>query len=591
MLFVTTLIVRYFVTKHQQLNDLIDMAAGRKKADLLITNCNIIDVFNQQIVKGPLAIGHGRIVAYGDDYQAEQVLDAKGGYVMPGLIDGHVHIESSSLNPTQFARCVLPFGTTTIIADPHEIANVCGLDGIRYMLKASQKTPLDVRMMLPSCVPATPFEQAGCVLEAEDLAQLINEPGVHGLGEVMDYPSVITHDAKMMAKLWLAKDHNCVIDGHSPGVKGKDLAAYVMGGIMTDHECSTPDEMLERIRLGQYILLREGSTCKDLLNLIPAITPANARRCVLCTDDREPADILSTGHLNKSLRLAVEQGLDPILAITIATLNAAECFKLKDKGAIAPHYIADLCIVEDLVSFKVKHVFVAGQEIARDEKLLVEWDDYISDSVLNTVNIPKLTEANFVLPLKTEKVNVIGVNAGSVVTEHLIMDVKKDRNGHFSTQENPGLNKLAVIERHHATGNIGLGILANYGLKNGAIAVTVAHDSHNIVVVGDNDADMLAAVQDIKQMGGGFSLCQNGKVLAHLALPIGGLMSDKPAQEVAEDLHKMIAIATHSFGINPEVHPLMTLVFMTLPVIPELKLTSNGLFDVKTYQPIALCIE
>ncbi|RKS87278.1 adenine deaminase [Orbus hercynius] len=579
------------MTQYQQLNDLIDMAAGKKKAHLLITNCKVIDVYNQQIVDGPLAIAHGKIVGYGHDYQAEKTLDAKGGYVMPGLIDGHVHIESSSLSPTQFARCILPFGTTTIIADPHEIANVCGLDGIRYMLESARKTPLDVRIMLPSCVPATPFEQSGCVLEAEDLAELINEPGIHGLGEVMDYPSVINHSDNMMKKLWLAKDHDRVIDGHSPGVKGKDLVAYVMGGIMTDHECSTTNDMLERIRLGQYILLREGSTCKDLLNLIPAITPANARRCVLCTDDREPSDILTTGHINKSLRLAVEHGLDPVLAVTIATLNAAECFRLKNKGAIAPNYDADLLIVEDLVSFNAKHVFVGGEEIARDGQLLVEWEDYVSDVVLNTVNIPDLTIADFTLPLTSEKVNAIGVKPGSVVTRHLQLDVKKDEHGYFDPQHNPGLNKLAVIERHHATGNIGLGVLANYHLKNGAIAVTVAHDSHNIVVVGDNDADMLAAVKDIEKMGGGFSLCQNGKILAHLALPIGGLMSDKPAQEVADELHHMIKVATESFGINPNAHPLMTLVFMTLPVIPELKLTSTGLFDVKAFMPLDLCIE
>lgn len=260
------------MTEKEILNDLIDMAAGRKPADLLITNCKVIDVYNQLIVDGPLAIGHGKIVGYGHDYQAQKTINANGGYVMPGLIDGHVHIESSSLIPTQFARCILPFGTTTIIADPHEIGNVSGIDGIRFMLDASRKTPLDVRIMLPSCVPATPYEQAGCVLEAEDLVTLINEPGIHGLGEVMDYPSVIYHDEKMMNKLWMAKDHDRVIDGHSPGVTGKDLVAYVMGGIMTDHECSTTDEMLERIRLGQYVLLREGSTCKDLLNLIPAIT-------------------------------------------------------------------------------------------------------------------------------------------------------------------------------------------------------------------------------------------------------------------------------------------------------------------------------
>lgn len=579
------------MTKRAELNDLIDMAAGRKEADLLITNCKVIDVYNQQIVDGPLAIGHGKIVGYGFDYQAKQILDAQGGYVMPGLIDGHVHIESSSLTPTQFARCILPFGTTTIVADPHEIANVCGLEGIRYMLKASQVTPLNVQIMLPSCVPATPFEQAGATLHASDLVTLINEKGIKGLGEVMDYPSVTHHSDEMMDKIWMAKEHDRVIDGHSPGVKGKDLVAYAMAGIMTDHECSTTQEMLDRIRLGQYILLREGSTCKDLLNLIPAITPANARRCVLCTDDREASDILATGHINKSLRLAVEHGLDPLLAISIATLNAAECFRLKGKGAIAPNYDADLLIVEDLSSFTAKHVFVAGKEIARHGQLLVDWPDYVSDTVINTVRLPKLSVESFTLPLSTEKVNAIGVNPGSVLTSHLQLDVKKDAQGNFTTQCNPSLNKLAVIERHHATGHIGLGILANYGLKNGAIAITVAHDSHNLVVVGDNDEDMLAAVRDVEKMGGGFSLCQHGKILANLPLPIAGLMSDKPASEVAEKLHHMIRVAKEAFGINPEAHPLMTLVFMTLPVIPELKLTSTGLFDVKTYQPIPLCIE
>ncbi|WP_208293468.1 adenine deaminase [Zophobihabitans entericus] len=579
------------MTNHTQLNDLIDMAAGRKVADLLITNCKVIDVYNQTIVDGPLAIGHGKIVGYGEGYQAKETIDAKGGFVMPGLIDGHVHIESSSLTPPQFARCILPYGTTTIIADPHEIANVCGLDGIRYMLDASRKLPLNVRIMLPSCVPATPFEQAGAVLEAEDLEQLIKDPGVLGLGEVMDYPSVIHHSDSMMNKLLMAKKHDRVIDGHSPGVTGKDLTAYVMGGIMTDHECSTQAAMLERIRLGQYVLLREGSTCKDLLNLIPAITPANSRRCVLCTDDREPADILSTGHINKSLRLAVEHGLDPLIAISLATLNAAECFRLKGKGVIAPGYDADLLIVEDLKAFKPRHVFVAGKEVARDGKMIVEVPNYTSDTVLNTIRLAPLSVDSFKLPLSSTKVNAIGVKPGSVLTSHLQLTVNTDANGNFDAKLNDGLNKLAVIERHHATGNIGLGVIANYGLKNGAIAVSVAHDSHNIVVVGDNDADMLAAVKDIEKMGGGFSLCQNGKILANLPLPVGGLMSDKPAQEVAESLEVMIKVAKESFGINPKAHPLMTLVFMTLPVIPQLKLTSTGLFDVKAFKPIELCIQ
>ncbi|WP_434778821.1 adenine deaminase [Neisseria sp. Ec49-e6-T10] len=578
------------MSEQNQLASIIDMAAGRTKADLLITNCKIVDVFNQVLLDGPLAIGNGKVIGWGEGYEGKQTLDAKGGIVMPGLIDGHVHIESSSLTPPQFARCILPYGTTTIIADPHEIANVCGLAGIRYMLDATKKLPLNVKIMLPSCVPATPFEQAGAVLEAEDLETMIDDEGILGLGEVMDYPSVTNHADSMMKKLLMARKHNRVIDGHSPGLTGKDLTAYVIGGIMTDHECSTTNAMLDRLSMGQYILLREGSTCKDLLNLIPAITPANARRCVLCTDDREPADILATGHINKSLRLAVEAGLDPLLAVTLGTLNAAECFRLQGKGAIAPGYDADLLIVDNLTEFNPKHVFTLGQEIARDGQLLVQIEDYVSDAVLNTVRLAPLTEANFTLPLTSDKVRAIGVKPRSVVTFNLETPVVKDAQGNFDAKLNPGLNKLAVIERHHATGNMGLGVLADYGIKNGAIAISVAHDSHNLVVAGDNDADMLCAVKDVEQMGGGFSICQNGQILANLPLPVAGLMSNQSPQEVAKQLEVLINTARGALGLSDAFHPLMTLVFMTLPVIPELKLTSNGLFDVKAFRPVEVCV-
>ncbi|GKX50511.1 adenine deaminase [Budvicia aquatica] len=572
-----------------QLATLIDMAAGRIPADLLIVNCKVVDVFNQTLMDGPLAIGGGKVIGCGD-YQAKEILDAKGGYVMPGLIDGHVHIESSSLTPPQFARCILPHGTTTIIADPHEIANVCGLDGIRYMLDSSRNLPLNVRVMLPSCVPATPFEQAGAILEAEDLEQLIDYDGVLGLGEVMDYPSVINHSPSMMNKIMMARRHDRVIDGHSPGMKGKDLTAYVMSGVMTDHECSRREEMIDRLRLGMYVLLREGSTCKDLLNLIPMITPANSRRCVMCTDDREPSDILSTGHINKSLRLAVEAGLDPLMAISMATLNAAECFRLRGKGALAPGYDADILIVDNLEQFNAKHVFTEGKEIARDGQMLVEIENIIPDTVLNTVRLAPLTVDNFKLPLTSNVVRAIGVKPRSVVTLNLELPVIADAQGLFNAELNPGLNKLAVIERHHATGNMGLGVLSNYGLKGGAIAISVAHDSHNIVVVGDNDADMLTAVKDVESMGGGFTLCRKGEILAHLPLPVGGLMSDKSAQEVAEQIEHMLKIAHKEFHINENIQPLMTLVFMTLPVIPALKLTSTGLFDVTKFQPVEVCV-
>ncbi|MEN0615854.1 adenine deaminase [Klebsiella indica] len=575
--------------KQNDLAALIDMAAGRAPVDLLIINCKIVDVFTQSLCDGPLAIGMGKIIGIGE-YHARKTLDAKGGYILPGLIDGHVHIESSSLIPSQFARCILPHGTTTIIADPHEIANVCGLEGIRYMLDASRNLPLNVRMMLPSCVPATPFEESGAELLAHDLEILITDPGVHGLGEVMDYPGVINNAEKVINKLTMAQRYNRVIDGHSPGVKGRELTAYAMGGVMTDHECSSLEEMQDRLRLGMYVLIREGSACKDLLLLVPGLTPANARRCVLCTDDREPADILATGHINKSLRLAVKAGVDPLLAVTLATLNAAECYRLTGKGAIAPGYDADLLIVDNLTEFAARHVLIEGEEIAQNGKLLVELPDYVAETVLNTVRLAPIGMDELTLPLTSQQVRAIGVKPGSVLTDSLTLTVVPDDNGCFDPKLNPGLNKLAVIERHHASGNIGLGILANYGLKNGAIATTVAHDSHNLVVVGDNDADMLAAIEDIKKMGGGFTLCQAGKVLAHLPLPVGGLMSEKSAVEVAARMEHMLCLAKKTFGINEDIQPLMTLVFMTLPVIPALKLTSTGLFDVTRFARVEVCL-
>ncbi|MGL4858745.1 MAG: adenine deaminase [Enterobacteriaceae bacterium] len=573
--------------EQQQLKTLIDMAAGRVPVDLLITHCQVVDVFTQTLMQGPLAIGCGKVIGCGD-YVARETLDAKGGVVLPGLIDGHVHIESSALTPAQFARCIVPHGTTTIIADPHEIANVCGLDGIRYMLESCRDLPLNAKIMLPSCVPATPYEESGAVLNAEELETLIDDPGILGLGEVMDYPSVVAASRGMLDKLSLARRYNRVIDGHSPALTGQALTAYAMAGVMTDHECSSTEEMLERLKLGMYVLIREGSACKDLLLLIPGLTAANARRCVFCTDDREPADILSSGHINKSLRLAVAAGVDPLLAVTLATLNAAECYRLTGKGAIAPGYDADLLIVDNLQQFTARHVMVKGQEVARDGQMQVSCEEKISPKVLNTMRLAPVSEASLSLPLSNDKVRVIGVKPGSVLTDNRTLTVRRDAQGCFDAALNPGLCKLAVIERHHATGNIGLGILANYGLKNGAIATTVAHDSHNIVVVGDNDRDMLAAIDDVARMGGGFTLCRDGQVLAHLPLPVAGLMSDRSASEVAEQMAHILKVARETLGVNADIQPLMTLVFMTLPVIPELKLTSTGLFDVVQFERVGV---
>ena len=570
----------------------IDMAAGRIPCDTLIDNCRVADVFSRQILPGPVALGDGKVIAIGEDAaqcKATRTIDAGGGVLIPGLIDAHVHIESSALTPSGFARTVLPHGTTTVIADPHEIANVCGLDGIRYMLEASENLPLNVRIMLPSCVPATPFEQSGAELKASDLEALISHPRVQGIGEVMDYPGVINASGDMLDKIGLAHTYNKVADGHSPGLIGRELAAYAISGIKTDHECSNIEEMHARIRQGMYVQIRMGSACRDLPNLIHGVTPGNARRCLFCTDDREPGDIIDNGHINQNLRLAVELGLDPVTAITIATLNSAECYGLKGKGAIAPGYDADLVLVDNLQAFNALRVFTAGKEIARDQQLLVELADVPATKVTDTVNIAPVSLDDLRLEITSDSpgkatARMIQVLPDSVLTKADIRPVSTDSAGLFQPSLNPGLNKLAVIERHHASGNVGVGILADYGLTNGAIATSIAHDSHNIVVVGDNDADMLTAIEDIKTMGGGICLCREGKVLAHLPLPVAGLMSEQPAAEVAEEMRRILSIAEAEFGINAGIQPVMTLVFMTLPVIPELKLTANGLFDVTRFE-------
>ena len=570
----------------ENLEKLIDMAAGRLPADLLITNCQLADVFNQTLLDGPLAVGCGRIVGWGPGYQGRETLDAGGGIVLPGLIDAHVHIESSALVPARFANIVLPFGTTTVIADPHEIANVLGLEGIRYLLEATRRLPLNIQLMLPSCVPATPEEQAGAVLTAEDLETIIGQKGILGLGEVMDFPGVINHTDLVIKKILMARRHHLVMDGHSPGLTGPGLTAYAAAGIHTDHECSTAAEMLERLRLGQYVLMRHCSSSDDLSRLLTSLTPANARRCVLCTDDREAADIMANGHINMLLRQCVAGGLPPLLAVTLATLNAAECCGLKDKGAIAPGWDADLIIVSDLKDFQVRRVLAKGREVARDGRMVVDLEDYAAGNVLNTVHLPPLTTASFVLPLAGPAVRVIEVVPNNLLTRAAVREVRRNDQGEFDPRLNPGLNLLAVIERHRASGQMALGLLAGYGLKNGAIAVSVAHDSHNLVVAGDSAEDMLLAAQEVASLGGGYVLVADGRVAASLALPVAGLMSDRPAREVADGLAKLMAAAHRNLGLPETLHPLMNLIFLTLPVIPELRLTLRGLFDVTTFQPV-----
>lgn len=561
---------------------IVDMAAGRIPVDLRVDNARIVDVFSREVIHGSLAVGNGRIVGIGD-YAARDILDAKGSFIIPGLIDGHVHIESSLVAPPEFARAVLPHGVTTVIADPHEIANVRGLEGIGYMLESSRDLPLDVYIMLPSCVPATDGEHAGAILLSRDLATLIDHPFVGGIGEMMNYPAVAGGDAEVLAKIMLGLSRGKVVDGHSPAVGGLDLNAYAAAGVMTDHECSTVKEMHDRIARGMYVLMREGSAARDLQHLIPGVTEANSRRCVFCTDDRQPADLLTNGSIDNNIRIAVSMGVDPVLAVTMATLNAAECYGLRSKGALAPGRDADFLLVDDLRHFEARAVYAKGVLVAEGGGMIASLPTPDNSAVLNTVNIKPLSENPLSLMVPEGRANVIGIQPHSLVTKALVRDVVTDGTGQFSCARNPDLLKLAVVERHKATGNIGVGLLENYGLRHGAVATTVAHDSHNIVVCGDNDHDMLVAIHDIEAMGGGITLVRDGNVVAHLPLALGGLMSESDAEHVAKELKSMNTMARDEFSINPDLEPFMTLSFMTLPVIPELKLTDSGLFDVRSF--------
>ena len=558
----------------------IDLAAGRELPELVLKNCRIVNVFTEEILSGDIAIDCGWIVGVGQ-YQGIQEIDLKNAYVAPGLIDAHVHLESSMVTPGQFAKAVLPHGTTTVIADPHEIANVCGLNGVRYMLEQSSEIPLDVFVMMPSCVPATPFENSGAVIRAEDMGEMLGHPRVLGLGEMMDYPGVVGARQDVLDKL-VVGGAGRMIDGHGPVLTGKNLNAYVMAGVGTDHECSTENEMLQRLRLGMYIQIREGSAAKNLEALIKGVTPQNSRRVLFCTDDRHPGDILSEGHIDNNLRQAIRGGFSAVAAIRMATLNAAECYQLSHLGAIAPGYQADLIVFESLEEMRIAKVFKQGRLVAENGEALFDIVERPDDRVLNTVRLQKIVSEQLALKLDSGAVNVIRLLSHSLVTEKVVREVTV-RDGVFVHDDQADILKLAVVERHKATGNIGLGLLENYGLKSGAIASTVAHDSHNLIVVGSNDSDMLTAIAEIERIGGGLTIARQGKILGSLPLPIAGLMSDSPLQEVDDKLNELLKIA-YGMGVNPQLEPFMTLAFLALPVIPDIKLTDLGLFDVTRFE-------
>lgn len=569
--------------KVSKTKNLIEVATGRKKADLVIENCNVINVFSQEIIYGKLAISDGVFIGIGD-YEAEEVIDGEGKYIVPGLIDSHVHIESSMGSPYQFARAVLPRGTTTVISDCHEIANVKGLVGIKYMIDSSENLPLDVYIMLPSCVPATVFETSGAILEAEDLEELMQHERVLGLGELMNYQGVVFTDEGIMKKLELTDNYHKVVDGHGPIIKEKELNAYSLAGVKTDHECSNHKEVLDRLRNGIYVAIREGSAAKNLLDLVSSVNPFNERRFTFCTDDRHPKDILQEGHIDNNIRLAIRGGVSPITAIRMATLNSAECYGLKKLGAIAPGYIADFIIVNNLTDFNVLKTFKKGKQIKDDWYTSIKEDKELLEMVSNSVNIKNFTEEDLKIKLSSSCAKVIKIKDHSLFTESVTRQVNLDSNGYYIYNEAADILPIYVFERHKGTGNIGKGLIEGYGLKDGAIASTIAHDSHNLIVIGDNLANVKIAVQKIIDIGGGLVIVKNGEVKGYLPLDIGGIMSSEDLETVSKGHERLNKIAMEELGISKSVNAFMTLAFMALPVIPELKITDQGLFDVIKFQ-------
>ncbi len=550
----------------------------------------MIDVVNGVVLdNAEIFIDNGVIIDAGCECKANarQTIDLEGAFAAPGLIDAHVHIESSMLTPVRFARLVAPFGTTTIIADPHEIANVAGLEGIRFMMREALRAEITMYFMLSSCVPATPFETSGAVLTAEDLAELINDERVLGLAELMNVPGVLACDSDLLKKASMTLSAGKRIDGHSPLTSGAALSAYACAGVRSDHECSTAQELVDRLRRGFVVQMREGSAGQNVSALAPAATPKNYRFLCLCTDDASPDDVFARGHVNNVVRKAAACGIDPIEAVRMATVNTAQHYGLTTKGIIAPGLDADLVVFDNLADFTVLRTFAKGREVARNQWMTTpepEAADAAQKScVTGRVNIKDLREEDFVLRTHSGKARVIGLVPGDLVTRRIVCDVPTAAEGVIDCRRCPGLLKIAVIERHHASGNIGLGLVKGFVEEgrafDGAIASTIAHDSHNIVVLGDNDADMLAAVNEIKRMKGGLVLVRKGSVVSSLPLEIGGLMTDADALGTARRKQSFIAAAHDAFGVARNLDPVMAMSFLPLAVIAHLRVTDKGLFD------------
>lgn len=564
------------------IDDTILVAQGIREPDLVLKNPQIVNVFTGEIYSADVAIFEGAIAGVGQ-YDGAKVVDLAGRFLCPGFFDGHVHVESTMVQVSEFAKAVVPLGTTSVVIDPHEIANVLGSDGILFMLRSSKYNPLNVFVMLPSCVPATDLETAGSELKALDLFPFLSDRWVLGLGEVMDYHGVLKREDDVLDKIKIVTGKR--IDGHAPGLTGKSLVAYAAAGIQSDHESTTVEEAREKLRLGMHILLREGSTSKNLVDLLPLVTCENVDRFVFCTDDRHPKDLMEEGHINYMIKLSIEQGIPPVLAIRMATLNAANCFGLEKLGAIAPGYGADLVVLDDLDTCSVVQVYKGGVLVAEDGQPLFEPPPPQRIQIRSSINVRELHVEDFRIPAEGTVANVIGLIPNQLITERLREKVKVEE-GYVVSDTERDILKVLVIERHHASDNTGRGLVKGLGLKRGAIASSVAHDSHNIIVAGVSDDDMLAAVLEVVRLRGGIAVVSEGNTVASLALPIGGLMSDQSLAHVRgqlDELHR----AVEALGATAN-DPVAAVSFLGLTVIPSLKLSDLGLVDVNSRNLIDL---
>lgn len=553
---------------------LIAVAAGREKADLVLKNAKYLNVFSNEFLCGDIAVANGLIAGVGK-YDGKTEIDVSGKLVLPGFIDAHIHLESSMVTPAEFAKAVVAHGTTTVITDPHEITNVMGIDGVEYMIQASQNLPIDVHFMMPSCVPATEIDESGAELDCKDIDLYLDNKKVLGLAEMMNYVGVINGDKNVLSKIVTSQAHHKKIDGHAPELSGNDLNAYIAAGVYSDHECSTFENALEKLRKGQFIMIREGTAAHNLKALMPLLTQQYYSRCMFATDDKHPSDLLHGGHIDYIVKQALKNGADPIVALKTATHHAARYFLLNNKGAIASGYLADIVVVDNLEDFNVETVFKCGKLVFDGEVKdfsAPTVDEKLAEKCFDTFHLDSVTPSSFKVD---GKLGLIGLVGGELLTRNLgtadKIDVEND------------ILKIACIERHKGTNHIGVGYVKGYSLKSGAVATSVAHDSHNIITVGCNDDDIAVAVNAIKDSKGGIAVVENGKIKALLELPIAGLMSDEPLTTVNEKLENAKSSA-YELGADKSIDPFMTLSFLSLPVIPSLRITTKGVFDAENWK-------